>query len=285
MRLSLFITHWHLDSSLELVAAVSVGLYARAVTRVRGRWPCQRTLSFIAGVGCVIVALQSGIDTFDDRLLSVHMVQHLLLLIVAPLLLLLGQPMLLALRVLPGRARRPLARSMTRASKQLRPVRCLASFTVVVLLTHVPAFYDATLEHPLLHQTEHILYLGAGLLLWWPMLDIDPVPSRRLGGIGRLLYLLASMAPMAVLGAFLDRYPSLVYTPYGPAARALGVAAVVDQQHAGAIMWVAGSMIMTVAGLWAVLAALLADERRQRRGGAATATATSTATHPGATIG
>ncbi len=265
MRLSLFVSHWHTAWSLDFTAAVAVGLYARAVGRVRGRWPWLRSLSFAAGVACIVVALQSGIDSLDDLLLSVHMVQHLLLLMVAPLLLLLGQPMLLALRALPGEPRRTLARTLTRASAHLRPLPCLAVFTVVVLLTHLPAFYDATLRHPLLHEAEHVLYLGAGLLLWWPILDIDPVPSHRLGGLGRLLYLLVSMAPMALVGAYLDRHQSLVYAPYGPAAHALGISAVADQQHAGAIMWVAGSMIMTVVGLWAVMSALLAEERRQRR--------------------
>ena len=265
MRLSLFITHWHAAWSLDFAAIVAVGLYGRAVRRARGRWSWARSVSFTAGMACVLVALQSGIDSLDDQLLSVHMVQHLLLLMVAPLLLLLGQPMLIALRLLPGEPRRSLARGLTRAGTYLGPLPCLAIFTAVVVLTHLPAFYDATLAHPLLHEAEHGLYLCAGLLLWWPILDVDPVRSRRLSGLGRLVYVLASMAPMAVLGAYLDRHPSLVYTPYGPPAHALGISAVADQQHAGAIMWVAGSVIMTLVGLWAVMSALIAEERRQQR--------------------
>ena len=265
MRLSLFVAHWHAAWSLDLAAVVAVGLYERAARRLHGRWPWLRSLSFAAGVACVLVALQSGIDSLDDELLSVHMVQHLLLLMVAPLLLLLGQPMLIALRTLPGEPRRSLARGLTRVGAYLRPPRCLAIFTGVVVLTHLPAFYDATLKHPLLHEAEHGLYLGSGLLLWWPILDVDPVRSHRLGGLGRLVYVLASTTPMAVLGAYLDRHPSLVYAPYGPTTHALGISAIADQQHAGAIMWVAGSMIMTLVGLWAVMSSLIAEERRQRR--------------------
>ena len=137
-------------------------------------------------------------------------------------------------------------------------------FSIVLVGTHLPAFYDATFRHPALHEAEHSLYLLAGLLLWWPLLDSDPVPARRLGGLGRVIYMLAAMPAMALVGAYLNRHLSLVYPVYGPPARALGISAVTDQQQAGAIMWVAGSMIMVAVGLWSVAAALVADERRQR---------------------
>jgi cytochrome c oxidase assembly factor CtaG len=263
VRISLFFTHWHgaasLDAQLSLVAVI----YLVATTRTR--WPVRRTLSFLSGLTCVLVALQSGLDTLDDQLLSVHMAQHLLLLMVAPLLLLGGQPVLLALRVLPRRGRRVLARALVRLRPLTGPVSCLAVFTAVVLLTHLPGFYDATLRHPGLHVAEHLAYLIAGLLLWWPITDTDPAPGRRLGGLGRLVYVLAAMPAMALLGAYLNRATVLFYPAYGPPARALGISAVADQQHAGAIMWVGGSMIVTVVGLWVAVAALLADERRQRR--------------------
>lgn len=254
--------HWHLDPVLTVLAALYAGVYVWATRRVRGRWPARRTASFLAGIACVLVALESGIDSYDDRLLSVHMVQHLLLLMPAPLLLLAGRPALLALQALPRGGRRSLARAMRRMRPLTGPLPCLALFTVIVLATHLPAFYDATLRHPALHDAEHAAYLAAGAALWWPLLDGDP--GRRLGGLGRLVYVLATMPPMALLGAYLSRHPTLVYAPYGPAAHALGVSAVVDQQQAGAIMWVAGSTIMVLAGLWAVVAALVAEERRQQ---------------------
>jgi cytochrome c oxidase assembly factor CtaG len=134
----------------------------------------------------------------------------------------------------------------------------------VLVATHLPSFYDATLRDPVLHQAEHGLYLLSGLLLWWPLLDADPVPAHRLGGLARLGYMLAAMVPMALVGAYLNRHATLVYGAYGPAARALGVSALADQAQAGAIMWVAGNTIMIAVGLWTVIAALVAEERRQR---------------------
>lgn len=260
--LSLLTGHWQLDLGLSVQAALVACLYLLGTRRTRRRWPWRRTASFLAGVVTVLVALESGLDTFDDRLLSVHMVQHLALLTVAPLLLLAGRPALLALRALPVRERRILARALVRARSFTGPLWCLGVFTAVVLATHVPAFYDATLRHPPLHDAEHLAYLIAGSLMWWPLLDGDPAPSHRLSGLERLVYLLAAMAPMAVIGAYLNRHPTLVYQAYGPPARALGVSAIVDQQQSGAIMWVAGSTIMVAVGLWAAIAAMVAEERR-----------------------
>jgi cytochrome c oxidase assembly factor CtaG len=131
-----------------------------------------------------------------------------------------------------------------------------------VLGTHLPAFYDATLTTPVLHDAEHLIYVAAGALMWWPIVDADPMPRRRLDGFGRLAYLIAAMLPMTILGAYLDRATSLVYAGYAAPARALGISAVTDQQQAGAIMWVLGSTLMIAAGLWQAMAAMVDEERR-----------------------
>jgi putative copper resistance protein D len=262
---------WEPAWSLDVEAALAVLLYAVGVRRARSRWPARRAVAFVAGVACVVVALQSGIDAFDDRMLSDHMVQHLLLLQVAPLLLLAGRPGLLLLRAAPASARPWLVRRLETLRPATTPVACLAVFGVTVLATHLPGFYDATLRHPALHEAEHIVYVLAGLLLWWPLLDADPLARRRLDGMARLVYLIAAMVPMTVLGAYLDRHTTLVYTGYGAPARALGISAVADQQQAGAIMWVVGSTLMILAGLWQAMAAMVEEERRmvvrERRSG------------------
>jgi putative membrane protein len=262
----LFVSHWHVSWSLMALGALYTGVYVwAAVRRTPGRWPVRRTFAFLSGIACVLVALQSGVDTYDERLQSVHMTQHMLLLLLAPLLLLAGRPALLALRALPpGPGRRGLARALERAGHLARPLPCLATFSAVLVLTHVPAFYSATLRSGTLHGLEHALYLFAGLVLWSPLLDVDPSPRRRLGGFGRLIYMLGAMPAMALVGAYLNRHPSLVYPAYGPPAHALGISAVADQQQAGAIMWVAGNLIMIAVGLWAAFAAMLAEERRQQ---------------------
>ncbi|MGZ4254706.1 MAG: cytochrome c oxidase assembly protein [Solirubrobacteraceae bacterium] len=261
---SLLVSHWHPSGLPDVAAAAAAALYLGSAARIHTRWPLWRTAAFLAGLVCVVVATDSGIGAYDDQLLSVHMVQHMLVLLVAPLLLLAGRPVILALRALPERRRRSLAAVLYQLASVTRPAVCLATFSAVLVVTHLPAFYDATLRHPAVHEAEHALYLIAGLLLWWPLLDADPVPAHRLGGLGRLVYLLATMPPMAIVGAYLNRHPTLMYPPYGPPARAMGISAVVDQQQAGAIMWVAGSAIVIAVGLWVTIAALVAEERRHQ---------------------
>lgn len=259
---SLLVSHWALSASVVVPALGAAVLYAVAAGRIRGRWPARRTISFLAGIACVLIALQSGIDAYDDQMLSVHMVQHMLLLMAAPLLLLGGRPLLLTLRTLPPARRSSFASVLDRARFFIGPVQSLAAFAAVILLTHLPWFYDATLRHPALHELEHAMYLGAGLLVFSPLVDGDPAPRHRLNGLGKLAYLIVAMMPMALVGAYLNRHAALFYPPYGPPARALGISALDDQAHAGAIMWVAGGVVMTAVGLWAAVAAMVAEERR-----------------------
>lgn len=261
---TLLVSHWQLSWSLTGETAITAIGYLWVTRRVRRGWLLRRSASFLAGLGCLLVALESGLDAYDDRLLSVHMVQHMVLLEVVPVLLLGGQPLLLVLRVLPSSERRTLAAALNRLRPYAHPVVCLFVFSAVVAATHLPAFYDATLRHPLLHDGEHAAYLLVGLLLWWPIMGADPAPGRRMNGFVQLGYVIAAMLPMEAIGAYLNRQPTLVYPAYALPSHDLGISAVLDQQHAGAIMWVAGGVVFAVVGLWCAVRALVAEERRQQ---------------------
>jgi putative copper resistance protein D len=261
---ALFVSHWELNWPLTAEMSAVALLYLVGAARLGRRWPLTRTVAFLLGLGLVLCSLESGLDGYDDVQLSVHMVQHMLLLLGAPLLMLLGQPAGLALRVLRGPRRHALARALERSRPATRPWSCLATYYVIVLVTHLTGFYEQTLVHPLLHDFEHVLYLIAGALLWWPLLDNDPVLTHRLSGLGRFLYLLVGMIPMAAVGAYLNRYPHVVYAAYAAPAHALGFSAVSDQATAGAIMWVVGNSIMWGCGLCAIMSALSAEDRRQK---------------------
>lgn len=260
----LLVSHWHVAWQVDAEALIVVGLYLGAAAGLRGRWPARRTASFLAGMALLLLALQSGLDTYDDQMLSAHMTQHMLLLLLAPLLLLGGQPAILVLRTLPGPDRRELARVLRRLGLLLRPLVCLGVFSTIVLVAHLPVFYDATLRSGALHDLEHALFVVAGLLLWWPVLDGNPVAGHRLGGVARLAYVIAAMVPMSAVGAYLNRAPTVVYAGYAEAARTLGISALGDQAQAGAIMWVGSGVVMMAVGLWSVMSALAAEERRQR---------------------
>jgi putative membrane protein len=259
----LLVSHWELTPSLIVASAASAGVYLWGTTRVRGRWPVRRTLAFLAGVGGVLVALQSGLDSYDDVLLSAHMLQHLILLLGAPLLLLWGRPVVLALRALPAAGRRRLAGTTARITPLTHWVTGLVVFYAVVLGTAVPAVFDATLRHPWLHDCEHIVLLVAGVIFLWPLYG-HPASSRSLGSLGSLCYVIASMPSCALVGSYLDRYPATLYEPYVHADRLLGISALTQQQQAGALMWVGAHLILTAVALWVLGAKLVAEERRQQ---------------------
>jgi putative membrane protein len=260
----LIVHHWVVSWPLTGDALVVAGLYLCAAQRVRGGWPRRRQIAFLAGIAALLVAFESGLDTFDDELLSVHMEQHLLLLEVVPLLVLLGQPVILALRVLPPNERAKLARAVRRTRRLTRPPTCLAVFAAIVLGCHLPVFFDATIHDPALHELEHGLFLLAGLCVWWPLVGHDHAPGRGLNGVERMVYLIVAMVPMTIVGAYLNRATTVFYAPYLVTSRDFGVSAVLDQQNAGAIMWVTGSCVMVAAGLWAAVHGLVEEERRQR---------------------
>jgi putative copper resistance protein D len=259
---SIVVSQWSVAWPLDVTACLACATYVWAARGRRRGWPAARTAAFVGAVGSILVALQSGLAAYDDRLLSAHMVQHLILLVPAPVLLLVGRPVSLALATLPPAPRRRLVRGLEAGRCATSPAIALAVFAAVVLGTHLPGFYDAALRHPALHEIEHAAYLGSALLLWWPVVGDEPSPSRRLNGFLQLAYVIAAMLPMEAVGAFLSRDPSLVYRSYAAPAHGLGVSAVVDQQHAGAIMWVLGGTLMVAIVLWTAVRAMQEEERR-----------------------
>lgn len=246
---------WSFEPLPMALAAAAVGLYVwAALTRVR-HWRVAHTLSFVAGVLAVVFALGSGLDRYGDDLLSLHMVQHLVLTLVAPPLLIAGRPLELALRA----GRRGVLGPLVRWN--VPPLAAWAAFVVVMAGTHLPPFYDAAVRHPLLHELEHALYLASAILFWVPLVE----PRQPLGMVGRLLYLMLAMPVMGAIGVVLDESRSLVYPVYAAPARALHVSALADQSRAGAIMWVAGTVLMAAAALVVAWLALAREEERARR--------------------
>ena len=129
----------------------------------------------------------------------------------------------------------------------------------------MPAIFDAAVRHPLVHVGEHALFLAAGLLLWWPLLDDDPARGAGWMASAQLVYVIVAMLPMTLIGAYLDRDPTLFYPAYASPRSTSVSRPLIDQQQAGAIMWVVGTTIMVVVGLWSSMAAMVAAERRQQR--------------------
>nr|WP_246344993.1 cytochrome c oxidase assembly protein [Conexibacter arvalis] len=255
-----------------LALAACAGAYLAGVRRVR-RWPATSTAAFLAGLALLGVALESGLHAVGERLLSVHMVQHLVLLVAVPPLLIAGRPQALALRALPPASRRALARLLGGRTARVAtdPIVVLALLSVVLVATHLPAFYDAAVRSPLLHDAEHVLYLTAALLFWIPVLALPPQPRAR-SPLVRVLLVLASMPAMTAVGVALATASTVVYAPYADGAARYGTDALADQRLAGTIMWIGGSALMALLAVAIGWRAVLAEEQRQlvreRAGGA-----------------
>jgi putative membrane protein len=222
----------------------------------------RRAAFLLAGWAVVGVALSPPFDSAADRSLPLHMLQHMLLLAVAPPLLVLGEPVRVALALLPSDGARRLARAPRRRplATLLSPAPALALFVAIVVGTHLSAFFDLTLESDPLHALEHLAYLVAGLLLWSAALGADPA-ARPLSIVAVVGMLTAAMVPMIAIGVALDTASGVLYAPY--AAGSGTAAALAEQDPAATVMW-AGDLPFMVAIVLAGWAALRREERLQR---------------------
>jgi putative membrane protein len=230
---------------------------ARAPTNAASRW---RTASFVAGLVTIVLALDTSIDDLAEKLLWVHMVQHILLLVVAPPLLALARPWNRMWHGFPLGFRRRTARTVTQ-SPRLAPLRKAArilqdplpswlAFNVTFLAWHIPAAYDATLNSPFVHALEHATFFGTALLFWTRVIDSPPWRSP-LADVPRGIYVGLAMLVSWMLAIAFAVSTSPAYAPYAAeASRPGGITALADQQLAAGVMWVPGSIPFTIAILF-----------------------------------
>jgi cytochrome c oxidase assembly factor CtaG len=246
-------TTWDLISPAALLILLTALIYVWGVVVLRRRgddWPVGRTLSFVVvGLGSAAVATVSGLAAYDDTLLSVHMVQHMILSMLVPLALALGAPITLALRTLP---RRPRSWLLSVVHSRLAKVLSFAplTFTLYVFTPwalYFSGWYAATLHSDYLHQMSHLHLVLVGCLFFWPLMGIDPVPGRIMYP-ARMLLVVLTLPFHAFLGITImtqDRllggswYPSL---HHGPMASWLPDPHT-DQHLAGGILWTSGDAI------------------------------------------
>ncbi len=245
---------WQLQPDVLALLALAAGAYAAGVWRVR-RWHTRRSVAYAAGLLTLAVALLSPLDAAAETALFSHMVQHLLIAMVAAPLLVVGGPLTLALRAArPPTRRRLTALMVSPAARVLvHPVATWGLFAAVVLGTHFTPVYDAAVRSDAVHAVEHAAYLWAGLLFWLPVLGAQPLP-RRLGWLSLTAYHLATMPVVSVVGVVLLYAPEPLYPSYPLLA---------DQQDAGMLMWLGGTMMLAFAAVVIGWRELLREERHQ----------------------
>jgi cytochrome c oxidase assembly factor CtaG len=206
---------------------------------------------FYAGLAVLAIALASPLDALSEQLFWAHMLQHILLLVVAPPLIVLARPWVRLWHALPLEARRSLGHSLMRGSLEWlrrlcaalgRPLPSFVLFCGVVLGWHVSFLFDATLSSPTLHALEHTLFLVTAVMFWKQTIDSPPLHAS-LGELQRVSYLVGAMVVMWVLAVVLALAPDPLYSAYAHlASRPGGISALSDQQIAAGIMWVPGSI-------------------------------------------
>lgn len=245
-------------------AAAWLGL-VRRIDRLHPGHPVPRSRSaaFLGGLAAIAVALLSGIERWDTTLFSVHMVQHLLLTLVAAPLIALGAPITTLLRASSPAVRRDIVLPIlhSRAMRVLAfPVVAWLVFAGVMWGSHFSPLFEAALENPLVHDLEHALYLGAGLLFWWPAVGLDPGPWRMPHPV-RAMYVFLQMPQNTFLAITILNAPAVLYPHYASVVRDWPPSPLEDQQIAGGIMWLGGDILFLVA-LGAILAGWMRHEQR-----------------------
>jgi cytochrome c oxidase assembly factor CtaG len=210
--------------------------------------PSWRAAAFMSGLCSVWIALGSPIDALNELLLTAHMLQHMLLMMVAPPLILLGAPLIPIVRGLPGVVIRKRAGAFlnwpvaARAGRALaNPVSGAVAMALVMFGWHIPSLYELALGSEFWHEMEHTSFFLASLMFWWPV--VLPWPSRgRWPRWAIVPYLLVADLQNTALSAILTFSDRVLYRSYSEAPRLFGVSALEDQVAAGAFMWVAGSL-------------------------------------------
>lgn len=240
------LTAWHVEPALVAGLALAAVVYVRGWRRLHACRPARiggpELVAWLGGLAALFVALASPLDTLGDRLLAVHMAQHLVLIVVAPVLLLWGAPVVPLLHGLPaGSPRALIGGAAIRVLAPLgHPAVGWCAMTLALWGWHAPAAFELALRSRAWHVVEHLSFLVAGLLFWWPV--VRPWPYRaRWPEWASIPYLLSADVQNTALAALLIFSDRVVYPSYGRGPDALA-----DQIAAGLLMWVPMSLAYLV---------------------------------------
>ncbi|HEX6451262.1 MAG TPA: cytochrome c oxidase assembly protein [Trebonia sp.] len=241
---------WQFAPVVTAAVVVFAALYLWGVLRVWRRhparpWPVGRTIAFLIGLLVVVLATQSGIGTYDDTLFYDHMIQHLMLIMVAPPLLVVGQPVTLLLHA----SRNPL-HTWTKKVLRSAPIRAITwpafgvmAYAATIVGTHLTSFMNLAMENGNVHNLEHVLYLVVGYLYFLPLIGKEPI-GWKVSYPLRLFLLFIAMPVDAFTGVVLNSYGTDPFPPM--AMRNWGPSQLSDVHDGGAVMWVGGAAIMFV---------------------------------------
>ena len=235
---------------VHISTAIGCILWLAAYYHIIVRWrpatephvPAMQQLSFIGGTVLLFLSLNGPIhDLSDNFLFSAHMIQHLIITLIVPPLWLMGLPEWALRPVLRRTSLHATARALT------GPIVAFLVYNVVFVGWHFPAMYNWALVDHNVHILQHMMFIGAAMLLWWPI--VDPIPElSRMQAPVRLLYMAVLGIPMSIVSAIITFAERAMYPWYADAPRVFdSLSAVDDQQLGGVIMWVPGMLVFWIA--------------------------------------
>jgi len=257
------LNEWSPPLGLDLTLLLTFAIYLRGWFFLRRSsssiFSLSRLCAFFAAMFFLWIALGSPLSAFDEASLTVHMVQHILLMFVVPPLALLGAPAVPLLHGPPQFFVRSVIGPVFRWTPLQRfgkfvthPVFCWISAAVALLAWHVPAAFELALRSDVWHEVEHLCFLTTSILFWWPV--VQPYPSAvRWPRWSMPVYLFIGMLPGGALGAFLVFCDRVVYPSYLQSPAIFAMSPLTDQTFAGALMWVLGSFVCLVPATLIVL--------------------------------
>jgi putative membrane protein len=255
---------WSFEPAVVLGVIALALAYVKAWTRARAPGEPHppgygRLTLFALGLLAIVASLVSPIDKLGEQMLLMHMLQHILLLDIAPILMILG----LTKGILRPATRR-LNSVERRAGYLAHPAFAVIAYAGLMWLWHVPAMYDTALRYPNVHAIEHICFAAAGSLYWWHLLS--PIRSRmRLGGMGPVMYMVSTKLLVGLLGIGLAFAPTSIYAFYTHSPHYWGLSPAEDQSMAGLLMALEQSIVMGIALVWLFVQMLTESEREAQR--------------------
>jgi putative membrane protein len=276
------LSSWNWRPEIIITLLILGGLFLTGWWRLRRRsrrtgWKALgaawRPISYIAGLVVIALALLSPIEVLVQYLFFMHMIQHLLLIMIAPLLLLLPNPMPYLIWGLPDPARvriggvvnRIINKDLTLGRglrKATSPAIVWFIFVGTIIGWHDPSLYNAALENEFVHDLEHMTMFFAGMIYWWMITGAGPRLHKNLGRVPKIAISISAIPPNMALGVVLAFSSSVIYTYYNDMPRLWGISPLDDQRISGIIMWIPGSMMQFMVALVLIFLILSGEQRK-----------------------
>ena len=233
-------SRWSIHPSTVIGIAALGAIYVWSAKHFHRDPTSGQKIYFLSGLLLMFVTLNGPLhDLSDDYLFSAHMVQHLLLTLAIPPLLLAGVPGWMLRPLLANGYIKPAARFFTRA-----PI-AFTTFNLVIAGWHLPPLYNAAMAHHSIHIVEHLTFMAAAVLMWWPLMSQLP-ELPRLAYPGQMLYSFLMSIPMSIIAVYIAMSDHVLYPAYAAAPRVLPLSPLEDQLLGALIMWIPGGLIFVV---------------------------------------